>query len=456
MSSLLATLKGALLLSVVANSALGQNNSTNYVYNYCQADYPANHTYQPLADARLVHVQMLIRHGDRSPVMTILPNEMADWRCEDVHEVNQIIGTDGNHPTTGAVSQRVVIPAKKPYRNAIWSSGTCIIGQLTSKGVRQHVALGEIINSIYVNRLSYLPRHLDSTTLAQRLYIRSSDVWRTKQSAASLLTGLWPMSHRNKDAKVLPLLTYPEPIETMLGHRTASECPRLMELFEEMYRTPEWQAYLKRYQPLRTHLETVLNTANHSTYDNSFAYYVDPLRARDCNNMPLPCQNNQCITKSHVAELTQSVNEEYTMSLNRLPHSKEVNRLSIGYFLGELRDKLIDAINLIRQGHNPRKFELFSGHDDTVHAIKGMLNAYDMLWPPYASNMLFELWQSTTNNRLGKQFYLRIIYNGRILKTPWCDMNACPIEDYFNYIASYVPNDLSAECHTNRTAQHST
>ncbi|KAI8054447.1 histidine phosphatase superfamily [Syncephalis plumigaleata] len=443
------------LLSLLITSSVFAREETklNYEYNYCQADYPDHINYRPLPNARLVHVQMLIRHGDRSPVMTVFPDELADWQCQDVHEINQIIGDHPSEPSTGMVTQQVEIPKRKPYRSAIWSSGTCVVGQLTSKGVRQHLALGQQIKRIYTDRLAYLPSHLDEPTLKQRLYFRSTDIWRTKQSATALLTGIWPGERRSQRAKALPLHTYPDVIETMLGHRTATECPRLMEAYKEAYNATEYQAYLQRHEPLRHHLETVLDTTNLTLYQNSFIYYVDSLRARVCHDMPLPCRDNRCIDKTHVAELTQSVNEETKLALNALPQAKEINRLSIGYFLGELKDRLMEAIEATRQNRIYRKFELFSGHDDTVHAIKGMLDAHDMLWPPYASNMLFELWQATNRTATDEQFYLRIIYNGRVLTTSWCDMNACPIQQYFDRITPFIPDDLTAECHSNHTVQ---
>jgi hypothetical protein len=101
--------------------------------------------------------------------------------------------------------------------------------------------------------------------------------------------------------------------------------------------------------------------------------------------MPLPCRGTQCVTAAQVGELSRGVDEEFTMALHSLPQSHEVNRVSIGYFLGELCDKLRDAATALEQGIDQRKFELFSGHDGTLQGIKSMLNAYDMLWPPYVS-----------------------------------------------------------------------
>ncbi|KAJ1825578.1 hypothetical protein LPJ73_009228, partial [Coemansia sp. RSA 2703] len=67
---------------------------------------------------------------------------------------------------------------------------------------------------------------------------------------------------------------------------------------------------------------------------------------------------------------------------------------------------------------------------------------HNMLWPPYASNILLELWKKSDGSRV-----IRVIYNGQVLKLQkgheWCDLNACPVDTFLSYIDQYIPTDIA-------------
>ncbi|KAJ2741880.1 hypothetical protein GGI19_006895, partial [Coemansia pectinata] len=93
------------------------------------------------------------------------------------------------------------------------------------------------------------------------------------------------------------------------------------------------------------------------------------------------------------------------------------------------------------------KFALYSGHDSTVAPLLAVLQASNknMLWPPYASNILFELWKKSDGSRV-----VRVIYNGQVLKLQpefeWCDLNACPLDTFYKHLDEYIPESIVAEC----------
>lgn len=61
-------------------------------------------------------------------------------------------------------------------------------GQLTERGRSQHLALGAALRKRYVQDLGFLPSTLDS----EAVWVRSTNVPRTIQSAQSLIDGLFP------------------------------------------------------------------------------------------------------------------------------------------------------------------------------------------------------------------------------------------------------------------------
>ena len=109
--------------------------------------------------------------------------------------------------------------------------------------------------------------------------------------------------------------------------------------------------------------------------------------------------------------------------------------------------------------------------DDTIAGLLSAVQAQDWSWPPYASNMLWELWEDTQSTSAehslnlhsaaakeappvaatapaGKSnLFVRILYNGLTLKLPWCTLSNCPLEEFVEWMQnSAVPEDLLAEC----------
>ncbi|KAI9599240.1 histidine phosphatase superfamily [Syncephalis fuscata] len=435
-------------------------------YTLCQANFPTWSTYKPLNNAQLVHIQLVTRHGDRAPVVGILPYEQADWQCADAQEATHMLTPDNDEDaslmlasTTGYI-RRIVIPESKAYPRAIWSSGTCTVGQLTRKGVEQHKALGQNLREIYIDGLGVLPDQLTASSAS--LYVRSSDTQRTLASAAALLAGLWPATKRNTSHSLFNNFNvYPTAIETMWGH--VRECPRAAALLDHLQTTStSYRALIDQYQPLRHRLEQILNTANQSPYDNDHRFlmqYMDPIYARYCHNKALPCHGvHGCVTDQDAEALLDGVSRTYAiLRSGRLStEAAEYNRLTLGYFLGELRDRIVKAVDTFNTSSDSSAlfkptFELFSGHDSTIYGIIGSLGELDLRWPPYASNLLFEVWQSNANlndsNRsTASEYIVRIIYNGRVLTLPWCNTPNCPLSIYLDHLSSLIPANLMQEC----------
>ena len=57
------------------------------------------------------------------------------------------------------------------------------------------------------------------------------------------------------------------------------------------------------------------------------------------------------------------------------------------------------------------------------------------IWPPYASVMLFELYQTTDNKPA-----IRLIYNGQVVTLPFCGGNEmCDYDIYSKYMTLVTP-----------------
>lgn len=72
-------------------------------------------------------------------------------------------------------------------------------------------------------------------------------------------------------------------------------------------------------------------------------------------------------------------------------------------------------------------------HDTTIVSLLSQLGATDpesQRWPPYAANLLIEVW------RQADALAVRIIYNGRSLPLAWCSQpERCPLLEFISHLA---------------------
>jgi hypothetical protein len=82
--------------------------------------------------------------------------------------------------------------------------------------------------------------------------------------------------------------------------------------------------------------------------------------------------------------------------------------------------------------------------DDTLGGLLSAVQAAGWSWPPYASNMLWELWQDEAQH---SSYFVRVLYNGMVLPLPFCSMSDCPLSEFYDWLhQSAVPKDLLKEC----------
>ncbi|KAJ2889765.1 hypothetical protein IWW38_004510, partial [Coemansia aciculifera] len=417
-------------------------------YSYCDAGFPNDQAYSAVPDAKLELVQMLVRHGDRTPVH-LIPNDNTTWTCDGVDENIYLHGAGQPETnTTGAFRQVIEIPAwnhRYGFANQVWR-GSCDVGQLTDKGKSQHRELGSKLRSIYVDKLGFLSAQLNDTN---EIYARTTNVWRTKNSAESLLGALWPKRGIVPQATI-PFHTYPKEIETMYGNSDA--CSKIRTLVSTITASDQYQAFLKEQGPLMAKLSGIFDVSG-SDWASSWDGYVDVLQARHCHAVALPCSDRasisgkaapKCATAEDATQVLRNSHYEWTFKYRDHPLSHNYLRLGIGSLVGTLKDQMQAHIDGKTGG---LKFALYSGHDSTISPLLAVLQASNrnMLWPPYASNILFELWKKGDGSRI-----VRVIYNGQVLKLQpefeWCDLNACPLDTFYKHMDEYIPENIVAEC----------
>jgi hypothetical protein len=184
--------------------------------------------------------------------------------------------------------------------------------QLTARGFEQQVALGEVLRQLYVLEQGLLPRRLKE----EDVWVRSTDVPRTRESALGMLLGLYPAEAR-VHGQTVRTWRKPMVIEDMLPNPL--KCPRYEERRQELTASAEFQQRMQRTQPLRRQLERVLHTAGVSSFAADFDSYVDNLMTRACHAKPLPCDprgggggGGECLTLADARAVLDEGNWQYS------------------------------------------------------------------------------------------------------------------------------------------------
>lgn len=156
----------------------------------CNSDTNASSPYE------LKLVQILFRHGARTPLKSIPDVLEAQWVPELLeappHTDIKYVVTDlqgGPRPSS---------PIEDSYRRSILTGGT-FPGQLTTLGMQQLYELGKRLRRRYIEESAFL----SSTFNPDEVYVRSTNIVRTIESAKCLVAGLF----QQKQKAIVPILT---------------------------------------------------------------------------------------------------------------------------------------------------------------------------------------------------------------------------------------------------------
>ena len=413
-------------------------------YTYCQAPMPRAESYIAVSNADLMAVHLITRHGDRSPVNPLARDTIAyDWCAQP-----EYLTADKHFR---AVAKTAFTANVHPLSAATHSS-SCLGGELTDVGVEQLFTLGTQLRAIYADRLQL--GNTDAADPNKEIYVRSTDYWRTQRSAAALLNALYPQSATADvlgaeayKARSISVFTVDRSVETMYHNPTA--CPAVGALERRMMDSPLWQSYLQQHDDVFATLQQTLlqgESALSGEWRETLDHAFDHINVRRCHSAPLPCSDDGrvCIDDAMAKRIVEAATWEYHYRFGEFEAPLRA-RIGLGGFFAEISKSLSDTA---KPTADARKFIYFSAHDSTLAAILGALNITHWRWPPYASSMIIETWKSNTQNDK-TAINVRVIYNGQILRLPFCPPNAdglCSLSTLLEYLSQYVPLDYIAEC----------
>ncbi|KAG9414751.1 hypothetical protein AC1031_008166 [Aphanomyces cochlioides] len=388
-------------LSLLAVAALLHEGAGSTYPAYCAKDMNLN-AIQPLEDpssVELVQVQIVVRHGARTPCFADVcwKDYDEEWNCNEREITRPQLGND-----IPSVEFTKVFTAGSNIRR-----GNCSLGQLIDEGYDQEIANAKHFRDAYVGRKSGLfgaSEAIDLTNSSD-IYLESSDIPRTLQSGQTIISALFPNLVKSK--RPVPWRTQDVAVSSIFPNERI--CPSLAALGKEWTTSQELRTL--QTNPASLELDLALDEQL-VTYSSQSLY--DCLMTSRCTNRDMPLSDELF----HLV-----INREENLAIQQyLFRDSRYAKIGMKSFL--------QAVVARMQPNQPR-LALYSAHDSSLMAILAALGGKAWLteWVPFASHVVFELYRTKTSGHV-----VRVLYQGQPLLLGSCTSELCPVEELISIV----------------------
>ncbi|KAK0424484.1 hypothetical protein QR680_008690 [Steinernema hermaphroditum] len=358
--------------------------------------------------AKLLHIQALWRHGDRTPVAT--------------------------YPTD-------------PHQEDSWPVPW---GELTTKGMWQHYQQGLKLKEEYIEKAKFISGNYS----INEIYIRSSDVTRNLMSAYSNMAGFYSNSKgTHPQEKQWPATWSPVPVHTVpkdidFAIWALPYCPRMAQLQKDQFESPEFVGAMDRNKDLFQLIEE--NGKMKITDFWKLYTFANTLMIERYHNMTLP----EWITEDVYGRSKAMANQGFDFLYGGPAFGKEEDVEMISLSGGELIKDMIANIEKKISGQNKLLYQVYSGHDSTVAGLLRTLGNKEAVLgddhADYASVVVLELWEVAKDD-----FSVRVRYS-KNAETPFVTITQtvhgcpkaelCPLEAFVENRQKYIVKDIQKAC----------
>lgn len=358
--------------------------------------------------ARLKLAQVVFRHGSRSPLnLYYWPHTKWDV-CQPTYEGFDIDVVD----SAGAKDPPPLID-----KNASTLPGGCKMGQLTSTGYQQAKDLGAWLKHRYTQEFSLLPSSYQEGVI----FSWTTSFTRTINTLRGVLSGLYPDAAMARTS-ITAVSAMPDK-EIMYGINAT--CPRLGPMIEaRRLQIEKWEANSKEVKKDAEAVRKALGFKKGEAV--VWSQLHDTLAA-----MRVVKKKVKGLTEEIWATVVRRATYHESAIIAPCDHDMAICKTSLQLSLGRLADALLVNMAAAAKCAGPpllpskssssRKpcgvppLMLYSGHDSTIIPLMAMLGHPLEVWPTYASHVVFELWQYTSQ-RNTVSHYVRVLYNGNHLQ----------------------------------------
>lgn len=391
------------------------------------AEHPAPGGQRPVDRSllELKMVQVVFRHGARSPLKPLPLEEQVEWSPKLLEIPPQ---TRFDYRVTSlAGGPKPHSPYDSEYHKTTLKGGM-FAGQLTKVGMQQMFALGERLRKNYVEDIPFLSPVFNP----QEVFVRSTNMFRNLESTRCLLAGLF--QHQKG-----PVIIQTDEASSEVLYPNYQNCWSL----REKTRGRKKAAIL---QPgISEDLEKVkAGVGINSSDEVDFFVLLDNVAAEQVHSL-LSCP----ALKRFAQMIEQRAVEAALYTLQQ--EDREGIQMAVGPFLHLLEGNLLKAADPTTPSSKTRKLYLYATHDVTLMPILMALGIFDHKWPPFAADLTMELYQ----HQESKEWFVQLSYHGEEQVPRGCPDKLCPLDKFLSTMSLYAvsPEKYRTLCSPARTME---
>ncbi|XP_022308912.2 lysophosphatidic acid phosphatase type 6-like [Crassostrea virginica] len=379
------------------------------------------------SDLRLKQVQVIFRHGARTPIHLIPNVEEATYDAKKWKAIfpntlydYEILSIDGSPPPESKYETY--------YQKLGLLKGGCQYGMLTYLGQEQTYNLGRQLRKAYIGRsVGKLMYDYDPNLV----YLRTTNMNRTKDSLRCVVAGLFGAEqlkeYTTKTGQKIKFYTATQREEHLFPN--PHTCPVLRQVnraaLVEGVNLPDMKDD-------RMEIERVLGLTGADWKTKvKFIPARDDIVARRAHGLEIPKKllpYRDKINRNAVKMFTYSFSGQHELQ------NDICLKLSSGRMIEHFRNAIKDFVSNKR----PVRLYLYSAHDSSLMALLLAFKLDSRKWPPFASNLVIELYECNVT----KKYYVIVRYNGQAVIIPklvekyvhfWKE-SVVPLEYFMKYL----------------------
>ena len=370
-----------------------------------------------VAASNLVSVNVVYRHGARSPKFANFPNDPNNMNF-----------------------------------SFIWPNGE---KQLSENGMQMQYALGAYFRERYGSFLSNMYKR-------DEIYVRSTDLDRALMSAQCNLAGLYPPAGKQKwngsltSWQPIPVHTVGLDDEELLRFPLRSNCPLYDKLLLDIRSSKTFISHIENHKNFLKNISDLAGfneTADDVVLLSNARKLYSTIQCNLAENLIIP----SWIDFNVITKLKEFAGFDYLSRFGDI--GEEYQRIAMAKLNGGiLLKKIISNLQDSVEGTNSLKFIQYSAHDTTLIPLLSALNISNNFPAPFASCLLFELYKDVSQNKTA--YYIRTYYKNTTtglfpMQALGCQ-NDCNFNEFIKRAKLIMPesNDINVICkiHENKQA----